>query len=90
MIGRICGTGSYVPEKTVSNDDLARIVDTSDEWIRERTGVARRHVAEQDTVVSMGAEAARLALENAGISPEEVDMILMATSSSNAIFPSAA
>ncbi len=56
MIGRICGTGSYVPEKTVSNDDLARIVDTSDEWIRERTGVARRHVAEQDTVVSMGAE----------------------------------
>ena len=90
MIGRICGTGSYVPEKTVSNDDLARIVDTSDEWIRERTGVARRHVAEQDTVVSMGAEAARLALENAGISPEEVDLILMATSSSNVIFPSAA
>ena len=90
MIGKICGTGSYVPEKTVSNDDLAKIVDTSDEWIRERTGVARRHIAEQDTVVSMGAKAAEKALENAGISPEEVDLILVGTSTSNVIFPSAA
>lgn len=90
MIGRICGTGSYVPEKIVSNDDLAKIVDTSDEWISERTGVRRRHIAEQDTVVSMAAKAAGRALENAGISPEEVDLILLATSTSNVIFPSAA
>lgn len=90
MIGKICGTGSYVPEKTVSNDQLALIVDTSDAWIRERTGIARRHIAEKDTVVSMGAKAAERALENAGISPEEIDLILLATSSSNVIFPSGA
>lgn len=90
MIGKICGTGSCVPEKTVSNDELARIVDTSDAWIRERTGIARRHIADGDTVVSMGAKAAERALENAGISPEEIDLILLGTSSSNVIFPSGA
>ena len=53
MIGKICGTGSYVPEHFLDNDDLARLVDTSDEWIRERTGVVRRHIIEDDTTVSM-------------------------------------
>lgn len=90
MIGKICGTGSYIPEKTVSNDQLAQIVDTNDAWIRERTGIVRRHVAEEDTVVSMGAKAAERALENAGISPEEIDLILLGTSSSNVIFPAGA
>ena len=90
MIGKICGTGSYVPEKTVSNDELSMFVDTSDEWIRERTGVARRHIAEEDTVVTMGAKAAKRALENAGISAEQIDLILLGTSSSNVIFPAGA
>ena len=52
MVGRICGTGSCVPQRTMDNNDMARIVDTSDEWIRERTGVVRRHIIEEETTVS--------------------------------------
>ena len=77
MIGRIQGTGSYVPEKALDNNDLAKFIDTNDEWIRERTGIVRRHVIEEDTTVSMAAKAAQLALENAGITAEEIDIILL-------------
>ena len=79
MIGRIYGTGSSVPKKIVSNDDLAKLVDTNDAWIRERTGVARRRIAEEETAVSMAADASRKALEQSGIAAEELDLILVST-----------
>lgn len=87
MTGVIRGTGSYVPDKILDNKDLAQIMDTNDEWIRERTGIARRHVAEDDTTVSMSVRAAKRALENAGLSAEEIDLILVSTLSSNVILP---
>ena len=76
MIGKICGTGSYIPPKILSNDDLSEMVETSDEWIRERTGVRNRHIAGEDTSSFMASEAAKRAVENAGISPEEIDLII--------------
>ena len=72
MAGIICGTGSYIPEYTMDNNDIARLVETSDEWIRERTGVVKRHIIRDETTVSMAREAGRRALENGGGSPEEV------------------
>ena len=69
---RICGTGSSVPAKTVTNDDMATIVETSDEWISTRTGIRKRHFADGETNLSLGAEAAERALEMAGISREEI------------------
>lgn len=90
MIGKICGTGSYVPARVVDNEELSRIVDTSDEWIRERTGIKRRHIAEWETTSYMASKAAREAITQAGIAAEEVDLILLATSSPDTVFPSAA
>ncbi len=90
MTATICGTGSYIPSYTMDNNDIARLVETSDEWIRERTGVARRHIIQDETTVSMAAEAARRALNDAGVSPEEVDLIIVSTISSNVILPCAA
>lgn len=87
MVGRICGTGSSIPSKIVDNDDLAKIVDTNDEWIRERTGIARRHIAKTETTSSLSADAAKKALENAGMAAEEIDLILVATISSDKVFP---
>ena len=79
MTATICGTGSYIPSYTMDNNDIARLVETSDEWIRERTGVIRRHIIRDETTVSMAAEAAKRALEDAGVSPEELDLILVST-----------
>ena len=90
MTATICGTGSYIPSYTMDNNDIARLVETSDEWIRERTGVIRRHIVKEETTVSMAAEASRRALEDAGIAPKEVDPILVSTISSNVILPCAA
>ena len=90
MTGVICGTGSSVPVHTMDNNDIAQLVETSDEWIRERTGVVRRHVIQDETTVSMACEAAEKALENSHTSPEEVDLILVSTISSNVILPCAA
>ena len=87
MTGRICGTGSCVPSFAMDNNDIAKLVDTSDEWIRERTGVVRRHIIKEETTVSMAAEAGRQALENAGIAAEDVDLIIVSTISSNVILP---
>lgn len=87
MIGKICGTGSYAPAHFLDNNDLAKIVDTSDEWIRERTGVVRRHIIEEETTVSMSVEASKRALENAGMAAEELDLILVATFSSEVLLP---
>lgn len=90
MVGKIYGTGSYVPEHVMDNDDLAKIVDTNDEWIRERTGIRRRHVIEEETTSYMAGQAAARAVEQSGIDPAEIDLILVATSSSEVIYPCAA
>ena len=87
MTGRILGTGAYVPARTVENQELAKVVDTNDAWIQERTGIARRHLIEEETTSYMAAQAAREALLQAGIAGENVDLILVATSTPDTIFP---
>ena len=78
MTGKICGTGSWVPDKVWDNNDLARMVETSDAWIRERTGVVQRHIAkENEDTVTMAARAAQKALEDAGMKAEEIDLIIV-------------
>ena len=76
---QICGTGSYLPPISVENEAFTSIVETSDEWIRTRTGIVSRHIADRDTVSGMGAKAAKAALEQAGISPEQVDLLIVTT-----------
>lgn len=90
MVGKICGTGSYVPLHVMDNNDLAKIVDTSDEWIRERTGIGKRHIIEEETTSYMAGQAALRAVEQSGIDPSEIELILVATSSSEIVFPCAA
>ena len=87
----ITGTGSFLPEKVLTNDDLAKIVDTSDEWIRTRTGIRRRHVAEKGELTSdLAAKAASRALEAAGVSAEDIDTVLVATTTPDYTFPATA
>jgi 3-oxoacyl-[acyl-carrier-protein] synthase-3 len=87
----IIGTGSYVPEKILTNDDLSKIVDTSDEWITSRTGIKERRVAAKDEQTSdMGAKAALKAIEQAGITPTDIDLILVATATPDMLFPATA
>lgn len=87
----VLGVGSYLPAKTLTNDDLARMVDTSDEWIFQRTGIRERHVAAPGETTSMlGEKAARAALESAGLAPEDIDLIIVGTSTPDWTFPSTA
>lgn len=87
----IIGTGVYLPEKTVTNRDLEKIVDTTDEWIYTRTGMHERRIARADQATSdLAAEAAKAALADAGISAEEVDLLIVATLSPDMFFPSTA
>ena len=91
MYSKIIGTGSYFPEQVRTNADLEKLVETTDEWITERTGIKERRIAsERETAAYMGAEAAKKALEMAGLAATDLDMIIMGTASSNASFPSAA
>ncbi|MGN1281117.1 MAG: beta-ketoacyl-ACP synthase III [Succinivibrio sp.] len=91
MFTRILGTGSYLPEQVRTNADLEQMVDTSDEWIIERTGISQRRIAAPDeTAASMGAIAARRALEAASVSPDEIDLVICATTSAQNAFPSTA
>lgn len=90
MKGKICGTGSCVPEHVLDNDGLSRMVDTSDTWIRERTGVARRHIIEDETTVSMAAAAAQRALEDGNVRAEEVELLIVSTFTSEVLLPCAA
>lgn len=90
MVGKICGTGSYAPHRVMDNHDLAKIVDTSDEWIRERTGIGKRHIIEEETTSYMAGQAALRAVEQSGIDPAEIELIILATSSSETVFPCAA
>lgn len=87
MIGKICGTGSYVPDNYYDNNHIATMVETSDEWIRERTGIVKRHIVDEDTTVSMAVKSAMAALENAKVKAEELDLILVATITPNTIIP---
>ena len=90
MRGRICGTGSYIPEHYYDNNDLAKFVETNDEWIRERTGIVRRHIAEEDTTVSMAIKAAKKALTDAKLNADDLDLILVSTITPNTVIPSTA
>ncbi len=88
---RIIGTGSYLPEKILSNHDLEKIMDTSDSWIRERTGISKRHIAAGDeTTCDLAEIAATRAMEAAGKTPRQIDLIVFATTTPDRIFPSTA
>jgi len=88
---RIIGTGGYLPERVVSNADLEKTVDTSDAWIRERTGITQRHIAaEGEFTLDLAEKAARLAITAAGIKHAEIDMIIVATTTADQVFPSTA
>lgn len=85
---KILGTGSFAPEKVLTNRDLERMVDTSDEWITERTGIKERRIADDGTVTSdLAFEAGKRALESAGVDPLEIDLIIVATATPDMIFP---
>jgi 3-oxoacyl-[acyl-carrier-protein] synthase-3 len=88
---RIIGTGSYLPEKILTNADLAAVVDTSDEWIQQRTGICQRHIAADDETTSdLALQASRRALEMAGISADKLDLIIVATTTPDMVFPGTA
>ncbi len=88
---KILGTGSSVPERILTNGDLEKMVDTSDEWITTRTGIKERRIAEpQETTATFALQASRLALERAGVSPEELDLIVVATVTPDMLFPATA
>ena len=89
IYARIAGTGSYLPEKIVTNRDLEKTVETTDEWIRDRTGIKKRHVAaDGETSSDMGLAAARNAIEMAGVDVSEIDLIVVATTTPDKVFPS--
>jgi 3-oxoacyl-[acyl-carrier-protein] synthase-3 len=88
MYSRIVGTGSYLPEKVLTNFDLEKMMDTTDEWIRDRTGIERRHIAaDGETTVDLAEKAARRALDAAGVDPSQVDFIVFGTTTPDLIFP---
>ena len=87
---KIIGTGSALPERIVSNDDLAQIMETSDEWIRSRTGIGTRHLATVETTTSLSVEAAKRAMEAAQVDPEEIDLIIAATLTPDNVLPTLA
>ncbi len=89
--GRILGTGGYLPRKIVTNADLEKMVDTSDKWIVERTGIRERHIAaDGETSCTMGVEAARTAMAAAGVGAQDIDLIVVATTTPDQVFPSTA
>jgi 3-oxoacyl-[acyl-carrier-protein] synthase-3 len=91
IYSRIAGTGSYLPPRIMTNDELAARLDTSDAWIRSRTGIVQRHIAEESQTSSdLALEASRRALDAAGVAAAEVDLIIVATSTPDYIFPSTA
>src|ERR1700760_4840188 len=88
MYSRIVGTGAYLPAKVLPNPEPEKMVDPTDEWIRERTGIERRHIAaEGETTVDLAEHAARRAIESAGLRPEEVDFIAFGTTTPDLVFP---
>lgn len=87
---RIIGTGSCLPKTVVTNDDLSKIMDTSDEWISSRTGIKERHLVREETTAGMSAEAAMCAMENAGVTAQELDLIIVGTVSADHVTPACA
>lgn len=88
---RIIGTGSYLPKKVLTNRDLEKLVDTTDEWIVARTGITQRHIADDQELASdLALEASRKAIEAAGIKPEDIGLIIVATTTPDVVFPSTA
>ena len=88
---RILGTGSYLPARILTNADLEKLVETNDQWIVERTGIRERHIAAEDEFTSdLAAQAARAALEVAGLAPDDIDLLLVATTTPDLVFPSTA
>jgi 3-oxoacyl-[acyl-carrier-protein] synthase-3 len=91
MHSRIIGTGSYLPERVLTNAELERMVDTTDEWIRSRTGIERRHLAADDqTTCDLAEAAARRAMEAAGVGPGDIDLITLGTTTPDQVFPNTA
>ena len=86
----IIGVGGYLPDKILTNFDLEKIVDTTDEWITQRTGIHQRHIAEEQTTSDLAVEAVRNAVKNANINIDEIDMIICATTTPDLTFPSTA
>ena len=91
MYSRIKGTGSYLPEKVLTNTDLEQMVDTTDEWIFDRTGIKERHIAaEGETTCDLAEHAARAAMEHAGVTADDIDLVIIATTTPDRVFPSTA
>ncbi|MFE8032489.1 beta-ketoacyl-ACP synthase III [Thiohalocapsa marina] len=91
LYSRILGTGGYLPSRVVTNRDLEKLVDTSDDWITERTGIRQRHlVSDDETCVDLAEAAARRAIEAAGLTPADIDLIVMGTTTPDQAFPSSA
>lgn len=90
MKTRIIGTGSCLPETVVTNEDLSKIMDTSDEWISSRTGIKERHLVKEETTASMSVTAAKRAMEDAGVSADEIDLIIVGTITGDYLTPSTA
>lgn len=91
LFARITGTGSYLPENVLTNKDLEAMVDTTDQWIRERTGIVKRHIAvDGQTTCDLAEHAARRAIEAAGKTPNDIDLIILATTTPDKVFPSTA
>ena len=90
MTTKIIGIGSYVPDTVVTNQDLMKFLDTDDAWIRERTGICERRVSKDMGTCGLAIEAAKRAIDDAGIDPKEIDLIVLATSSGDRAFPAAA
>jgi len=91
VFARITGTGSFLPEKVLTNKDLEGMVDTTDQWVRERTGIVKRHIAVAgQTTCDLAEQAARRAIEAAGRKPQDIDLIVVATTTADKIFPSTA
>ncbi|MFN5659399.1 MAG: 3-oxoacyl-ACP synthase, partial [Pseudanabaena sp.] len=88
---RFIGSGSAVPDRVLTNQDLAQMVDTNDEWISSRTGIRERHIAdgENDSVANLAAKAAQQAITAAGLQPENIDLIILSTSTSDDLFGTA-
>ena len=87
----IRGVGAHLPKRVMTNDDLSRLVDTTDAWIRERTGIEERHIAEEGELTSdLGIAASRQALVRAGIDPVDIDLVVCATSTPDRTFPATA
>ena len=85
----ILGTGKYVPSKIITNDELAKHVDTNDEWISSRTGIKQRHIIEDDNTISLALGAAKLAIEDSGVNKDEIDLVIVATVTPESTFPAA-